>query len=312
MSSIVQKTDRSRASINATNAAAPLRVAIGIATAGRPLVLRQMLIELAKQQRQPEAIFICASSLDDVGEAISEFPEIMILLANGGLAAKRNAILSRSIGFDVLIFLDDDFIAESGYVSATEAAFAADDAIMMTTGEVIADGVCGPGLDVAAARLALQGAEADASAEQEDVYSAYGCNMGLRVDLVCKHQIMFDEQLPLYGWLEDVDFSRRVAAYGRIIKIRAARGVHLGVKSGRQRGVQLGYSQVANPIYLIRKGTYGAQRAAALMSRNILANCGRALWPEAHVDRCGRVRGNVRAMLDLIGGRLHPGRILSL
>ncbi len=312
MSSIVPKAGHSRAIVHPPNAAAPLRVAIGIATAGRSVILRQMLIELAKQGRRPDAIFICASCLEDIGEVTSEFPDVVTLLANGGLATKRNAILSRSTGFDVLIFLDDDFIVERHYVAATEAAFAADDAIMMTTGEVVADGVCGPGLDLAAARLALEPVGTDASAAAEDVYSAYGCNMSLRLDLARKHQIMFDEQLPLYGWLEDVDFSRRIAAYGRIVKLSAARGVHLGVKSGRQRGVQLGYSQVANPVYLMRKGTYGARRAAALMGRNILANFGRALWPEPYVDRPGRALGNLRAMLDLIDGRLHPGRILSL
>ena len=85
--------------------------------------------------------------------------------------------------------------------------------------------------------------------------------MSVRLDLARRHRLTFDEQLPLYGWLEDVDFSRRVAGYGRVVKVSAARGVHLGVKAARQRGVQLGYSQVANPVYLMRKGTYaGAAR----------------------------------------------------
>jgi GT2 family glycosyltransferase len=297
---------------NPTHAVASLRVAVGIATAGRPQILQHMLIELAKQQRWPDAIIVCASCNDDIGDVATDFPGVVTLFADRGLASKRNAILNHSTGFDVLIFLDDDFIVEPNYVAATEAAFASDDAIAVTTGEVIADGVCGPGLDIAAARLALKAADANARKAPHDVYSAYGCNMSLRLDVTRKHQLKFDEQLPLYGWLEDVDFSRRVAAYGRLVKVPSARGVHLGVKSGRQRGVQLGYSQVANPVYLMRKGTYGARRATALMTRNILANFGRAFWPEVDVDRAGRALGNLRAMLDLLDGRLHPGRILSL
>ena len=289
-----------------------LRVAVGIATAGRPQILNQILRELMKQQRPPDAIVVCASSTADLGDIALEFPAIVTLFAGRGLAQKRNAILRHLSDLDVLIFLDDDFLVDPGYVAATEAAFASDDAIAMSTGELIADGVCGPGLDVPAARRALVGAGTAANTAPHDVYSAYGCNMSLRLDLARRHQLTFDEQLPLYGWLEDVDFSRRVAAYGRIVKVPAARGVHLGVKSARQRGVQLGYSQVANPVYLMRKGTYGARYAAALMSRNILANFGRALWPEAHVDRTGRALGNLRALLDLIDGRLHPKRILSL
>jgi GT2 family glycosyltransferase len=289
-----------------------LRMAVGIATAGRPLILKQMLRQLTKQQRQPDVVVVCASSNEDLGDMPVESPAVVTLFGGRGLAQKRNAILRGVSECDVLIFLDDDFIAHSDYVAATETAFARDGSIAMTTGEVIADGVCGPGLDVTAALGALRNADGTAGAAPYDVYSAYGCNMSLRLDLARKHQLMFDEELPLYGWLEDVDFSRRVAAYGRITKVPAARGVHLGVKAARQRGVQLGYSQVANPVYLMRKGTYGARHAAALMSRNILANFGRALWPEAHVDRTGRALGNLRAVLELIDGRLHPQRILSL
>jgi len=295
------------------NAASRLRVAVGIATAGRPDILNQILRELTKQQRPPDVIVVCASSNADLGDIPLEFPGIVTLFAGRGLAQKRNAILRHLSDLDVVIFLDDDFLVDPDYVAATEAAFASDAAIAMSTGEVIADGVCGPGLDVTEARLALAAAGGPASAATHDVYSAYGCNMSLRLDLARRYRLMFDEQLPLYGWLEDVDFSRRVAAFhGRIVKVPAARGVHLGVKSARQRGVQLGYSQVANPVYLMRKGTYGARYAAALMSRNILANFGRALWPEAHVDRTGRALGNLRALVDLIDGRLHPQRILSL
>jgi GT2 family glycosyltransferase len=289
-----------------------LRVAVGIATAGRPLNLKQTLQELTKQQRQPDAVVVCTSCNEDLGDVRLESPEVVTLFAGRGLAQKRNAILRHLSEFDVLIFLDDDFLVHPDYVAATEAAFASDDAIAMTTGEVIADGVCGPGLDVTAARGALRAASMASSTAPPDVYSAYGCNMSVRLDLARKHQLMFDEQLPLYGWLEDVDFSRRVAAYGRIVKVSAARGVHLGVKAARQRGVQLGYSQVANPVYLMRKGTYAARHATTLMVRNILANFGRALWPEAHVDRTGRAVGNLRAVIDLIDGRLHPQRILSL
>jgi GT2 family glycosyltransferase len=265
-----------------------------------------------KQLRPPDVIVVCASTNDDLGDIPLDYPAIVTLFAGRGLAQKRNAILRHASNLDVLIFLDDDFVVDADYVAATEAAFASDRATAMTTGEVIADGVCGPGLDAAAARLAIANAGRPTSDARREVYSAYGCNMSLRLDLARRHQLTFDEQLPLYGWLEDVDFSRRVAAYGRIVKVPAARGVHLGVKSARQRGIQLGYSQVANPVYLMRKGTYGARYAAALMSRNILANFGRALWPEAHVDRTGRALGNLRAIVDLIDGRLHPQRILSL
>ena len=67
--------------------------------------------------------------------------------------------------------------------------------------------------------------------------------------------VRFDENLPLYGWAEDVDFCRQLATYGRIVENARTTGVHLGSNSGRTSGVCFGYSQIANPLYLWRKGT---------------------------------------------------------
>jgi hypothetical protein len=88
-----------------------------------------------------------------------------------------------------------------------------------------------------------------------DTYKGYGCNMAPRLVPLHRHSLRFDEDLPLYGWLDDVDLCRRLSAYGRIVKNWNMIGVHLGTKRGRTAGIRLGYSQIANPIYLRRKGT---------------------------------------------------------
>jgi GT2 family glycosyltransferase len=134
----------------------------------------------------------------------------------------------------------------------------------------------------------------------------------LRVAAVAAGQYRFDEKLPLYGWLEDVDFSLRLGQRGRIVKAMAAQGVHLGIKKGRQSGRRLGYSQIANPIYLSRKGVFPWRRALRLMSRNIAANLLRLPHPEPYIDRFGRASGNIKAFGDLLTGRLTPERILEL
>ena len=125
-------------------------------------------------------------------------------------------------------------------------------------------------------------------------------------------QELFDEILPLYGWQEDIDFSVRIRSYGRIVKSSGLRGVHLGIKAGRTSGVRFGYSQMINPIYLVRKGSMSWQHAAKLMSRNIAANLARSLFPEPWVDRRGRLRGNALALLDISKGLIAPGRILEM
>ena len=55
----------------------------------------------------------------------------------------------------------------------------------------------------------------------------YGCNMAFRAGMI-RHE-RFDENLALYGWQEDVDFSARISKYGQIVKTDAFVGVHRGV-----------------------------------------------------------------------------------
>jgi hypothetical protein len=124
--------------------------------------------------------------------------------------------------------------------------------------------------------------------------------------------IQFDEQLPLYGWQEDIDFSRQMAPYGRIIQTPILTGIHLGTKRGRTSGLRFGYSQVANPIYLMRKGTMSIPFGFRTMIRNIIANIVKSFRPEAHIDRRGRFTGNLLALFDFIRGHLHPRRILEI
>ena len=68
-----------------------------------------------------------------------------------------------------------------------------------------------------------------------------------------------------------------------------------GIKAGRVSGKRFGYSQVVNPVYLIRKGTIPRASRCRLMARNLAANLVRSLRPEPYIDRRGRLRGNVLA-----------------
>ncbi len=145
------------------------------------------------------------------------------------------------------------------------------------------------------------------------VFSGYGYNMAVRLAPMRQHGVHFDERLPLYGWQEDVDLSRSLAAFGAVVLIEAASGVHLGVKLGRGSGIRLGYSQVANPLYLFgKRHGYPLGRALARIARNIAMNVVRSPWPEPYVDRRGRLQGNVIALGDLVAGRMAPERILKL
>ena len=292
-----------------------LRIAVGIATFGRPQIAAAAVAEYAHQSRLPDAIFVCAPFKASIEGLAADAATLRIILGPHGLCAQRNAIIANVLDYDVLFFADDDFLPRSDYLEILEDIFASFPDVVMTTGSLIADGILGPGLPIDEARALIAG---DAVAKHrnhlllEDVHNGYGCNMAVRVDVLRDFAIRFDENLPLYGWLEDVDFSRRLSRHGRIVRARDTRGVHLGAKTGRQTGRRLGYSQLANPLYLARKGSFPWWMALRQISRNVAANCWRALHPEPYIDRRGRVHGNAIALMHLATARLHPRRVLDL
>jgi len=256
----------------------------------------------------------------------------VVLLVKPGLPRQRNAILDAAGPADIVVFFDDDFLPHPHYLAAIAHHMAANPRIVVATGTVLADGISGPGLSMADARAILardngtrdngardNGAHDNgahdraADAGIAPVFNGYGCNMAVRLAPMRDHGLRFDERLSLYGWQEDVDLSRRLAAFGDIVRIGAARGVHLGVKSGRGSGIRLGYSQIANPIYLTAKRRgYPVTRAINHIGRNMAMNIVRSIWSESYIDRRGRLHGNIVAMRDLLTGRLAPDRILDL
>jgi GT2 family glycosyltransferase len=293
---------------------AALKIAIGIATTGRPDVLADAIAFFARQTRLADELIICPAKTGDVDMArLAEYgAPVTVVPGPTGLPKQRNVILDNTDA-DIVVFFDDDYLPAEDFLAEIEAHFLADPDLAVLTGVVLADGAHGPGLAFA------EGVEILARAQAPEkpfsiypAYGAYGCNMVVRRQLAQAHNIRFDENLPLYGWWEDIDFSRRLLPYGRVMRSNGVRGVHLGSKNGRTSGKKLGYSQVANMIYMARKGSISMGAAIRQIARNMSANHVKALKPEPWVDRIGRVQGNWKAMGDLVSGRLDPRRILEL
>ncbi len=300
-----------------TAAARPQRLAIGIATIGRAPILKQTLMEIAGQTRAPDAVIVCATGDADVAGAVFPGDGTRLLFSSPGLPRQRNAILDAAHDCDIVLFLDDDFLIAADYVARTLEAFAASPRLAVATGTVLADGIGGPGITAAEGRaiLAADAGTTAATPSGQPAFCGYGCNMAVRMSLVHAHRIRVNERLPLYGWQEDVDFTRRLGAYGSIVRLEDARGVHLGTKTGRGSGLRLGYSQVANPVHLAlsSKGrAYPYAYALNRIARNMSANILRSARPERYVDRRGRLRGNFIALGDLLTGRIRPERALDL
>lgn len=292
---------------------AGLRIAVGIATRGRARILAETIDDLRNQIRDPDSIFVAYSEAADIGDAPDKFPEVSFIRSPLGLTRQRNAILDQLALEDVVLFLDDDFYLRQDYLAAVESAFLSHSAIVAATGNVLKDGIGGPGLEVGEARSILAASlSAKYEARVTRRFNAYGCNMILRMDPIRAHRLRFDENLPLYGWYEDVEFSRQLAPHGEIVQVENALGVHLGVKSGRQSGLRLGYSQIANPVYLARKGAVPWTYAIASMTSRSMKNLVKSAAPEPFVDRQGRLRGNLRGWWELLTNAISPNRIVHL
>lgn len=291
------------------------RVVVGIPSVGRVAILADTVKFIADQVYLPDLVLISVADPQDaalLADLVLPFP-VRVLISARGATHQRNRILDELQQSDLILFLDDDFLMAPDYIEQMVQVFADHSDVVLTTGTLIADGISGPGYDHATGvRKLVQGLEHPADTDIASAHTGYGCNTGFRAKSLLTHKLRFDESLPLYSWLEDVDFSNRLAPFGRFVRPGAMRGVHLGTKTGRTPGRRLGYSQIANPIYLIRKGTISRKRARDLMLRNIASNLLGTVRPRPWADYRGRLTGNLIALKDVVLRRDHPGRIRDL
>jgi glycosyltransferase involved in cell wall biosynthesis len=287
------------------------RLAVIIPTLGRGAQVARLVAHLEKQQRRPDEVILSAPDATHVEEPGEHPFPVRTVFGRTGLSAQRNNALQYALGrFDIVTFFDDDFIPADDYLRRVHEGFGANRDWVVVMGRVVEDGACTAGLDWEQGLEALRQSARHASNGVADHLGAYGCNMSMRAAAI--GELRFDERLPLYGWQEDVDFTSQLRSRGRVVRDDAIRGVHLGIKSGRINGARFGYSQVANPLYLIRKGTLPAKFALKLMLRNVAANLARSLWPESYIDRRGRLRGNLLALGHVLTGRIEPEYILRM
>ncbi len=288
-------------------------LAICIATTGRAEILGETLRDLAGLTRVADRILVCPAGPGDLpAAAIAALPfPVEIVEGERGSSHQRNAMLRACGGVDIALFLDDDFLPAPDYLAELVALFAAQPDCVVATGRLLADGAINAGYTVDQGRAILRAPYA-VRRTVAPVFNAYGCNMAVRWSRLAGTGCWFDEALPLYAWAEDVDFSRQATAQGSVLKADALVGVHLAWKQGRTSGVRFGYSQVANQLYLARKGTITPAGALRKAAENIVANLAGACRTQGMIDRRGRLVGNLYGLRDILAGRSSPDRILDL
>ncbi|PLK50693.1 glycosyltransferase family 2 protein [Uliginosibacterium sp. TH139] len=300
-----------------------------VATKGRPVETANLLGYIAAQSYLPLRTLVVGADAADVA-GLGSHPLVhggqaeVLVCGRAGLTLQRNAGLDRLAALvDELkpadwfvAFFDDDFRPASNWLVSCAQRFAQSAEVVGLCGNLLADGIHSSGYDEQTARDYLLGKRAPEShwahGKQltELVDGLYGCNMAYRGPIAIAQR--FDEKLPLYGWQEDIDFAGRARRYGKLVCEPACRGVHMGVQGARTSGLRFGYSQIANPVYLIRKGSMRTSFGARLAARNLASNLFNSLRLNRRKDYAGRLRGNFQALVDAGLGRLHPERVLSI
>jgi GT2 family glycosyltransferase len=294
-----------------------MKLGLVIASCARPALLKKTLLHLMSQQRVPDEIVLSVIDAADIPKISPAIVNLQIEFGRPGLTCQRNRGISRLINTtDVIAFIDDDFIVGDDYFFNMEKVFEQERSIVGMNSEIIADGAKSKGFTFdEGLKLAEQYRRREKALplirEIKGPY-AYGCNGILAFRNASLGSIRFDERLALYGWQEDLDFCGALLRSGRMVKTNLVWGVHLGVKHGKGSDLCLGYSQIANPVYIARKGHVSVGYAFRLAARNMLANLVGSVRSESYIDRRGRLRGNLIGLIHLMSRRLTPDYVLKL
>lgn len=236
-----------------------------------------------------------------------------VVTGTQGCSAQRNAGLDLlDDDVDFVFFFDDDAVVRSDYLLHALNFFRRHPEVVGLTGRVVLDGKLSEEIPRAAAERALRQSHAEPpSGRWSRTRELYGANFAYR--RAAATDLRFDDRLPLYSWLEDHDFARRLLPVGVLAHVDDCVIVHRAAGSGgRTKHLRLGYSQVMNVVYLVRKGTFPLWLGAQQLGRPVAKNMALSLVGRSKSWRRERLRGNALAAVDVLRGRVTPERITDL
>jgi GT2 family glycosyltransferase len=280
------------------------RIAVVIASRGRPDVLaRTTLASLAKQSRPADEIVLSLTTPDDTPDGSEH---CRVIYGGEGLCCQRNRGTASLSEFPIFVaFLDDDLILHRDYLKSMERHFEQRPNLILAMGHLLANGNVSED-----AAWSLVGSSLNLGPHTGKFYATsqtwghvYGANMCVRGTFAVQEG--FDEKLPRYSLMEDVDFGTRCRRAGVVGYSYEAVAVHLRTPGGRINAKQLGFSEVMNPAYLIAKGTVPLKMFPTHVLRAPVVNMLRALVPSNNIHR-QRFIGNAAALLRLLRGRIDP------
>jgi GT2 family glycosyltransferase len=289
-----------------------LDTTVVVCSANRPEILADTIDSILRTQvLPPKEIIVSVFNEQHVAERTKRHPAVRVVISGEqGTCVQRN-VAAKLVQTQYTLFLDDDVELAPDFIQSMERLLAEAKDAIAATGVLVVDGAHGDaGLDRTSAKHhTLNYVRTQANYDHRE-----GQNLFVRSEVF--DNVLFDENLPLYGWLEDLDFATNCLRYGRIIMNTETCFAHLATPTGRTSGLRYGYSQVVNPFYLWRKnGTPGLANVVFRHWAIYLANNLRRTVIRIRSDRndrSGRLRGNIIALNHLLKGKVDPSYILKL
>lgn len=246
-----------------------------ICTRDRPERLRIALSSIASQRLTPSAVLVIDSSDDPATEdMVRSWADsaacawsVSYHRAKPGLTAQRNLGLQHSTA-DIVHFVDDDVVLESGYLEALARLFERDnERTVVGAGGLITnqpprhprlwwrlacmDSIRGGVILPSGVNVVVTQAEVPLK-----VQWLSGCSMSYRREIAAR--VRFDETLPGYALMEDVDFSFRAAKFGQLVLEPAAKLAHNVSPEGRWDYERLYRAMTYRRAWFVRKNLHPA------------------------------------------------------
>ncbi len=294
-----------------------------ICSVNRPEVLNDTVKGILKQTKLPESILISVACEADVLTDTRDLANVDVRIAPvRGSSAQRNYGVDclELNDNDLVVFLDDDVELSSHYLETMVKLFQRHSQAIGLSAETL---IGGRMISREKAQECLHNSQ-PLPVEQLTIrnngkhWTCHGCNMLFRAQLLKKER--FDENLPLYSYAEDYDFSIRAARHGQVGKVAGVGFVHLSHSSGRVSEIRRGYSMVANNFYLLNKKVTHLPLFKAHIRFWLIIVC-KETWVSFcralsgrhadEIDYSGRVRGRLMAVGDIILRRCSPNEILN-
>ena len=262
-----------------------LTISLIIPTKNRETDLHKAISSVLAQTRKPNELIIVdagtdASLCQRISGLVSGELSLVYVNSSPGLPLQRNAGIRQSTG-EIIVFIDDDSVLEPEYLEEIAAAFGGDS-------ERVIGAICSritnlPASDrfsKAFTSVFMLGSAGDGAIKKSGFLSSpyesetpklveflSGGVMSIRREVF--YHARFDENLPGWAPMEDVDIARQILKLGyQILYLPKARQRHYPSPSERLNDYEVARMMTRNHYYMFTKHSKGTvvERAAFVWS----------------------------------------------